>query len=207
MVRRTKEAALETRDSILNAAEKLFSQQGVVVSTLEQVAIMAGVTRGAVYWHYESKKDLCAAVAARNAILLKRIELELEENKNSAFPLTSLEATYQKLLAFFLRKKQYLLLSFLPASGEQIPDLHELAQEHYRNIRDVFSWNKPYMLRARRLKSLSLNWAPEHAALSLESYLMGLCLSTYTQKRSVPAIVASANLCAFFKTLQNVNKK
>ena len=57
-MRRTKEQAEQTRTAILAAAELLFLEKGVAHSTLEQIAKAAGVTRGAVYWHFENKAHL-----------------------------------------------------------------------------------------------------------------------------------------------------
>lgn len=57
-MRRTKEQAEQTRCAILAAAETLFLQQGVAHTSLEHIARQAGVTRGAVYWHFENKAHL-----------------------------------------------------------------------------------------------------------------------------------------------------
>lgn len=57
-MRRTKEDAEKTRCAILAAAEQLFLAQGVGHTSLEQVARQAGVTRGAVYWHFQNKAHL-----------------------------------------------------------------------------------------------------------------------------------------------------
>jgi TetR/AcrR family transcriptional regulator, acrAB operon repressor len=58
MVRRTKEEAAETRNSILDAAERVFFEKGVSRTTLADIALEAGVTRGAIYWHFANKGDL-----------------------------------------------------------------------------------------------------------------------------------------------------
>jgi len=65
MARRTKEDALATRDSILDAAELLFVEQGVSGTTLQHIATAAGVTRGAIYWHFEDKGALFNAMMDR----------------------------------------------------------------------------------------------------------------------------------------------
>jgi TetR/AcrR family transcriptional repressor of mexAB-oprM operon len=57
-MRRTKEEAEKTRGAILGAAEHLFLENGVAHTSLEQIARAAGVTRGAVYWHFENKAHL-----------------------------------------------------------------------------------------------------------------------------------------------------
>lgn len=57
-MRRTKEEAEKTRSKLLYAAETLFLEQGVAHTTLEQIARHAGVTRGAIYWHFHNKAHL-----------------------------------------------------------------------------------------------------------------------------------------------------
>jgi TetR/AcrR family acrAB operon transcriptional repressor len=65
MVRRTKEDALATREAIMDAAAVLFEQQGVAGTTLQHIATAAGVTRGAIYWHFEDKGALFTALMER----------------------------------------------------------------------------------------------------------------------------------------------
>jgi len=62
MVRRTKEEAQETRKQIMEAAEQAFYERGVARTTLADIAALAGVTRGAIYWHFSNKSDLVQAM-------------------------------------------------------------------------------------------------------------------------------------------------
>ena len=62
MARRTKEDALATRDALLDAAERVFGRRGVARTSLAQIAEEAGLTRGAVYWHFKDKADLFTAM-------------------------------------------------------------------------------------------------------------------------------------------------
>lgn len=64
-MKRTKEAAFETREGILDAAEHQFIERGVSRTSLEHIARAAGVTRGAVYWHFGNKAELFNAMMAR----------------------------------------------------------------------------------------------------------------------------------------------
>ncbi|HAJ88702.1 MAG TPA: TetR family transcriptional regulator, partial [Pseudomonas sp.] len=57
-MRRTKEEAEKTRIAILASAERLFLDKGVAHTSLDQIARDAGVTRGAVYWHFQNKAHL-----------------------------------------------------------------------------------------------------------------------------------------------------
>lgn len=58
MPRRTKEDALKTRQLLIESAIQQFALRGVTSTTLADIADAAGVTRGAVYWHFASKADL-----------------------------------------------------------------------------------------------------------------------------------------------------
>jgi TetR/AcrR family acrAB operon transcriptional repressor len=73
MARRTKEEALATRHRILDAAEALFERQGVSRTSLNDIAVAADVTRGAVYWHFKDKADLFNA-------MLERATMPMEES-------------------------------------------------------------------------------------------------------------------------------
>lgn len=58
MVRRTKEEAQVTRSTIMATALDLFCQQGLATTSLTDIARAAGVTRGAIYWHFKDKEEL-----------------------------------------------------------------------------------------------------------------------------------------------------
>lgn len=72
MVRRTKQQALATRDSILDAAERLFHERGVSRVSLADIADAAGVTRGAIYWHFENKAALFEALISRVTLPIEK---------------------------------------------------------------------------------------------------------------------------------------
>ncbi|WGL17137.1 TetR family transcriptional regulator [Microbulbifer bruguierae] len=65
MARRRKEDALETRERILDAAIEVFDRRGVSRPSLTEIAELAGVTRGAVYGHFQNKADLFSALTDR----------------------------------------------------------------------------------------------------------------------------------------------
>ncbi len=79
MARRTKEDALATRTALLDAAERVFLQQGVSRTSLADIAQAASVTRGALYWHFKDKAALFSAMLDRVALPLSA---ELEELLN-----------------------------------------------------------------------------------------------------------------------------
>lgn len=72
MVRKTKEDAEITRLKIIQAAREIFLVKGVSKTSLDQVATHAGVTRGAVYWHFKNKAALFHAM--REQVFLPLID-------------------------------------------------------------------------------------------------------------------------------------
>lgn len=61
-MRRKAEDMMATRTSILDEAFKMFFDRGYDTTSLEDVAKNAGVTRGAIYWHFKDKEALYRAV-------------------------------------------------------------------------------------------------------------------------------------------------
>ncbi len=79
MVRRTKEDAQETRTLILDTAEQVFREKGVGHTTLAEIAAAAGVTRGAIYWHFDNKAALLQAMNDRVHLPLEAMHQALAD--------------------------------------------------------------------------------------------------------------------------------
>lgn len=75
----------DTRQGIVEAALRVFGRSGVTAATLDDIAAEAGISRGALCWHYRSKDDLLKAIlqnqgsyaALRQA--LEEIEQDLQD--------------------------------------------------------------------------------------------------------------------------------
>ncbi|MEW6118781.1 MAG: TetR family transcriptional regulator [Pseudomonadota bacterium] len=76
MVKKTREDALATRDALLTAALQVFRERGVAHTRLADVAARAGVTRGAIYWHFRDKAELFAAVCERGTLPVEALLAE-----------------------------------------------------------------------------------------------------------------------------------
>ncbi|HLU61385.1 MAG TPA: TetR family transcriptional regulator [Gammaproteobacteria bacterium] len=70
MARRTKEEAQATREKLLDAAARMFCARGVTATSLDDIAREAGMTRGAIYWHFRNKQDLIEALMERKRMPL-----------------------------------------------------------------------------------------------------------------------------------------
>src|ERR1700722_16584516 len=56
----------QTRDYLLQAAAQVFSERGFHGATLDEVAAVAGFTKGAVYSNFKKKEDLFMALFQAN---------------------------------------------------------------------------------------------------------------------------------------------
>ncbi|MDR5867543.1 TetR family transcriptional regulator [Halomonas koreensis] len=88
MARRTKAEAEATRLALLDAAEEAFFDRGVARTSLEHIARHAGLTRGAVYWHFRNKADLFRAMLDR--VRMPFEELVAETGTTDASPLEAI---------------------------------------------------------------------------------------------------------------------
>lgn len=85
---------MATRESILDAAETLFVGQGVSSTTLQHIASAAGVTRGAIYWHFEDKAAVFNALMERARMPLESA-MQILDKDDPADPLDDLRAYAQ----------------------------------------------------------------------------------------------------------------
>lgn len=56
--------AAGTRSELIAVARRLFAERGFAGSSTEEIVLQAGVTRGALYYHFRNKEDLFRAVYA-----------------------------------------------------------------------------------------------------------------------------------------------
>ncbi len=79
MARRTKEEAQETRSRLLDTAEHVFNERGVSRTSLAEIAESAGLSRGAIYWHFKNKLDLFNAMMERVTLPMEQVTDEFAD--------------------------------------------------------------------------------------------------------------------------------
>ncbi|KUM02708.1 TetR family transcriptional regulator [Chromobacterium subtsugae] len=122
MARKTKEDSQKTRDAILDGAEQAFLAKGIANATMADIAEAAGVSRGAVYGHYDNKLLVCQAMIDR-AFALDALD----------FP-SQRESACDTLLAAGL----YYLAQFLePGSPQRVFEILYLKCERSEENRSV----------------------------------------------------------------------
>jgi AcrR family transcriptional regulator len=69
-----------TRQQILDASLRLFSERGFARTTVRDIARQAGITDAAIYYHFESKRDLLEALVEERGFLSRLQNLERMES-------------------------------------------------------------------------------------------------------------------------------
>jgi len=92
MQRRVTASEANTKEQIMNVAERLFAERGFAGTTLRNVVGEAGVNLAAVHYHFGSKEELFRSVVARFARPLTERELALLKQLRAETGSPSVEA-------------------------------------------------------------------------------------------------------------------
>lgn len=173
-MRRTKAEAAETRDAILTAAEHVFLERGLTQSTLMEIAGHAGVTRGAIYFHFHDKLDIFQALINRTRFPHEEIMLQAAACDHPN-PLYVLEQSILTALELFItNERQQNLFTIIHQRCEYVGEIAPLV-EHLKEARaNVLSLFTGLLEVAERRGELSSEWNSLSAAQILLAVLGGL---------------------------------
>ena len=173
-MRRTKAEADQTRHGVILAAERVFYAKGVLNSTLDDVAHEAGVTRGAIYWHFANKTELFLA-------LYDSVPLPQEDMLNDAVDrdgtevLQAVEAAachWLELLAGDEQRQRMFTILLRCDYTEELLTVLEKQQamddHHASQLERGFA-------KARQSGALSAAWTPFTASRSVSWLIKGMC--------------------------------
>lgn len=171
-MRRTKEEAEKTRMAIMASAERLFSERGVAHTSLDHIAREAGVTRGAVYWHFENKAHLFHELLNQVRLPPEQLIERLSVCDQKA-PLKALyELTVEVLTNLGRDDKKRQILTILLHRCEFTDELREAEKRHYAFV-DLFI-ELTEKLFASVEEQLHPGLTPRLAACALHSLIIGL---------------------------------
>ncbi len=173
-MRRTKAEAEETRRKILSAAERVFYKKGVSGTTLEEIASEAGVTRGAIYWHFANKTDLFLALydevpLPQEDMVARDIETEASDT------LAIVESAIGDWLEMLAKdeQRQRILTIMLRCDYDDemltVLDRQKQMEERHSAMLDLA------FARALERGQLQESWTPASAVRTLHWMMLGLC--------------------------------
>lgn len=173
MVRKTKEEASKTREQIVRKAEDIFFERGVVRTSLQEIASAAGVTRGAIYWHFRDKVDLLCAIAdslfmPHEELLDRLVAMEADD------PLKLLcKNCMETLNAIANDPRRRRVYTILIQRCEYVGELEAFMCRHDACRDRLLDRLASLFEQARKRGILAPVWLPQIAAVALRSFVVG----------------------------------
>ncbi len=184
-MRRTKEDAEATRQSILDAALVVFGRQGFTATSLEEIARTAGVTRGAVYWHFKNKLALYKYLIDQSYDRVAEVEASILAA--DASPLEKLRTTMNEYLRHLAEDQWFRAIEkvsvFNMGTTEELTPLTATANEYIRKKKDGISALVAEGISQGEIRS---NLPPDLIASAVVSYLYGIEMSWLSDEGLFP---------------------
>ncbi|RNM28622.1 DNA-binding transcriptional repressor AcrR [Dickeya undicola] len=174
MARKTKQQAHETKLQIMDAALRLFSEHGVSSTSLSDIATAAGVTRGAIYWHFKNKAELFDEIWARSEAKVSDFETEYQ----AKFPDDPLHVL-RELLIYILRLTESdiqwrsmmeIIFHKCEFVGEMLPTFNGRRDLYL----DCYEQIEASLMNCIRQGMLPMDVNPRRAAVVMRAYLSGI---------------------------------
>jgi len=128
-----------TKRKILEAAAKCFSEGGYAKTTMDKIAEEAGVSKGALYWHFKSKEELFVELKQRSiAKVRKQFEKLFAQKKPFNVKLREAIGLYLSSLVPENREVARLNAEFL-AEAPKIPKLNDMLKDQYEMFRGLIA--------------------------------------------------------------------
>jgi len=195
MARRTKVEAQVTRERLLDAAERIFCERGVTRTSLSEVATAAGMTRGAVYWHFKDKADLFRAMCDRATLPLEAMFERVGEAAPSD-PLGTLRVlaigALQNLAGDPRAQKVFEIVFH---KSELVDELADLATTHRRERGVCLAQIEDIMRASAAAGQLPADLDPKLATQGLHALMVGIMHewvldpSAYDLHEAAPALI------------------
>lgn len=174
MARKTKQQALETRQHILDVALRLFSKQGVSSTSLAEIAKAAGVTRGAIYWHFKNKSDLFSEIWQLSESTISDLETEYRA-KFPDDPLSVLRELLVYILeATVLDERRRLMMEILFHKCEFVGEMEFVQQAQRTLCLENYDRIEHTLKECIQANLLPADLLTRRAAILMRSYISGI---------------------------------
>jgi TetR/AcrR family acrAB operon transcriptional repressor len=172
-VRRTKEDSEQTRQRILAAARRRFASHGVTRTSLQDIATAAGVTRGAVYWHFASKRALFRTM--REQVSLPLFDHAELPGADGADPLLAVERFLLGVVEQIECDRQTRqTFDILALKCEYVRELRPELSRHLRRFSELQATLASAYRRALYVGVMRADVSPDDAALATCVFITGL---------------------------------
>ncbi len=173
-----------TRRELIAAGRRLFGSEGIFESRIEDITEHAGIAKGTLYLHFESKEDLLQAVLREGLVELQaHVRARVEPETRPAGALT---ATFAAHLEFFERQPD--LMRIL----HQVRGALKFGRAPWRPLRTLLRLHVEF-LAGLLARGEARAWTPERRR-ALAALVFGLASGSSSVQASL--YPDSTDLCA-----------
>lgn len=191
MARRTKEDAEETRRQLLEAAQRVFAEQGVSRTSLQDIAQAAGVTRGAIYWHFKNKAELFNAMMDSAVLPMEQAMRQIGHNALQD-PLVELEcAVLQTMHSIESDARTRAIFDVATLKVEYVDELLAVKQRHVQCYVEGTRQMRRSLEDAAARRAVTLAVPAGAAAQGLHALMVGLIHSWMLDPAGFPLVAVS----------------
>lgn len=184
--RRTKRARQDARDAredLFDAAIEVVAERGFGQASVDAIAARAGLSKGAVYWHFSSKDDLFFALLEER---VDRAFIDMTEALATAPPERDMSIEASKQFVAALRGHRELLLIESEYWGMAVRDPKVRRRYARRQARLRRELADALILRVRHLGGPAIDELAEELATIIMSLTAGLAQERMISPSAVP---------------------
>jgi len=174
VVRKTKAEAEQTRQLLLEVAMRTFSEKGLSNTSLKEIAAEAGVTHGALYWHFKNRDELLKQLyfQVESPFEAQYIEQQQAARQNALDALTLyLKGILTVMASEPLQQQGYRLFRLQTASR---PEFALLQEELTADADEWRGYIRSFLKMAKKKKELKKKADVEQLTDSLYLAIFGL---------------------------------
>ncbi|HEY8908578.1 MAG TPA: TetR family transcriptional regulator [Rhodoferax sp.] len=191
MARRTKEDAQATRQQLLQAAQRVFSEKGVSRTSLQDIAQAAGASRGAIYWHFKNKADLFNAMMERATLPMEQAMQQIGHVARQD-PLVELERAMLRAMQSIVEDTDTrAIFEIATMKIEYVDELLAVKERHAQCCVDGTREMQRSLQEAAAYRATTLPVAAEIAARGLHGLMVGLIQSWMLAPEAFELLVVS----------------
>ncbi|MGD8813422.1 MAG: helix-turn-helix domain-containing protein [Anaerolineales bacterium] len=176
----------QSRDMILQAARRMFAERGFFKCKVADIAQMAEMSQGNVYWYFRSKQELLQAVLAEGFQALELMTHEVAVSDGDSAE--KLEGLIDRTLSLYDEQGDFnrILMSLMAHGGPGLLlelgfDMSDIGRRYHANLIRVFD-------EARR-EGLVMNIDPNMLVMLYFSLFNGLMITYAQDWKTLPADV------------------
>ena len=175
--------SLDTSGRILTQAMKIFLEKGYHGTSIDNITRAAGVTKGALYWHFKSKEDLLERIVEEfEKRFLDGLIQAIENVQGDIHDKIEKYFRYNAAFSFYNRE---LCVSFTTLAAELVGAHHGTEPEFRRIYKKYQKFLSNLILQGKKEKVFKKEINPDLAALIIIAFHDGILIRWFMNRNEM----------------------